>query len=162
MNGQIERYVEDYERGKLTRRQLVAHVAGLAAAVATAGAGGAAVADSHEAASTFKATGVNHVALSVPDVAKSRDFYVKHLGMTITRDSRNSCFMTCGKNFIALFRAEKPAMNHYCYSVEDFDVADAEKKLKAENLNPRREGNRIYFEDIDGLVVQLASEDHSA
>jgi len=162
MMGQIDRFVQDYERGKLTRRQLVAHVAGLAAAVATAGTGGKAFADSHEGASAFKATGVNHIALNVPDVAKSRDFYVKHLGMTVTRDGRDSCFMTCGKNFVALFRAEKAEMNHYCYSVEDFDVADAEKKLKAEGFKPRREGNRIYFPDPDGLEVQLAADDHSA
>lgn len=162
MMGQIERFVKDYERGKLSRRELVTHVAGLAAAVATAGAGGRAFGDSHKGGSTFKATGVNHIALSVPDVAKSRDFYVKHLGMTVSHDNRNSCFMTCGNNFVALFRAEEPGMNHYCYSVEDYDVSDAEEKLEAEGLNPRREGNRIYFPDPDGLEVQLASDDHSA
>ena len=52
-------------------------------------------------------------------------------------------------------------MDHYCYSVKDYDVRDAERKLKAAGIEPRvRGGNRIYFEDPDGLTVQLAAETH--
>ena len=52
-------------------------------------------------------------------------------------------------------------MHHYCYSVKNFDVNVASKKLKAEGLNPRVRGSeRIYFEDPDGLTVQLADENH--
>ena len=97
--------------------------------------------------STFVANGVNHIALKAPNIAKSRDFYVKHLGLTVTRDSDSSCFMSCEDNFVALFRADEPGLAHFCFSVKNFDVRDAEKKLNAEELNPRREGNRIYFDD---------------
>ena len=53
-------------------------------------------------------------------------------------------------------------MDHYCYAIKNYDVDVAEEKLKAEGLNPRvhREGGRIYFEDPDGLTVQLASKTH--
>ncbi len=53
-------------------------------------------------------------------------------------------------------------MDHYCYAIKNYDVDVAEEKLKAEGLSPRvhREGGRIYFEDPDGLTVQLASKTH--
>ncbi len=157
MEPTIDRLVQDFEQGKMTRRELVKHVGGVAAALAVAGNAPKVVAAE---ASTFKATGVNHIALNIPDLAVSRDFYVKHLGMKVVRDSASNCFMTCNNNFVALFKSPTPGMNHYCYSVENFDVADAEKKLRAEGLKPRREGDRIYFDDPHGLSVQLASDTH--
>lgn len=158
MESTVNRLVEDFERGKLTRRELVKHVAGVAAAMALVGNTPKVQAAE---SSTFKATGVNHIALNTPDIAVSRDFYVKHLGMKVVRDSSSNCFMTCNKNFVALFKSPTPGMNHYCYSVENYNVKDAEEKLTAEGLKPRREGDRIYFQDPHGLTVQLASESHA-
>ena len=57
----IEKMVTDFERGKLSRRQLAATLAGLVAAGANAA----------PSASDFKAVGVNHVTLRVPDVQRS-------------------------------------------------------------------------------------------
>lgn len=157
MDSTIEQFLSDFERGRLTRRQLVKHIAGLASVAAVAGTvTPAAAAES----GTFTSTGLNHIALNVPEITVSRDFYVKHLGMNVTREGRSNCFMTCGNNFVALFKSSQSGMNHYCYSVKDYDVSEAEEKLKAEGLNPRREGNRIYFPDPHGLTVQLASDTH--
>ena len=167
MESEIGRLVDDYERGKMTRRQLVAGLGSLAAVVGGVGrllGPGQAVAQESSSASTFQATELNHIALQVPDIPRSRDFYIKHLGLTVSRQSEGSCFLTCGDNFVALFRGEEPGLAHYCYSVKDFDVDVAEEKLKAEGLGPsiRREGGRIYFDDPDGLQVQLASTEHRA
>ena len=93
-----------------------------------------------------------------------REFYKQHLGMTVIRDGgERNCFMSCGRNnFVALFKGEEASMDHYCYSIQDFDVGKAEAKLKAEGIEPRvvRDGGRIYFPDPDGLTVQLAASDH--
>jgi hypothetical protein len=35
-------------------------------------------------------------------------------------------------------------------------VERAEEKLKAAGFKPRREGNRIYFPDADGIEVQVS------
>jgi len=155
MHHDIDRILNDLDNRRITRRQAVGHLAGLAL---LAGTGTAAA--QNTTSSTFKATGVNHIALNVPDIEKSRDFYVKHLGLQVTRQSRNNCFMTCNDNFVALFRSSKPGMHHYCYSVENYNVKDAAAKLKAEGITPRVAGNRIYFPDPDGIEVQLAGEDH--
>jgi catechol 2,3-dioxygenase-like lactoylglutathione lyase family enzyme len=158
MEREIGVLLGEYESGRFTRRDLVTHLAALAGAAALGGS----VASAQEAAPTFKATGLNHIALRVPNVQRSRDFYVKHLGMSVTRDSATSCFMTCNDNFVALFQGDEPRMDHYCYSVENYDVKDAVAKLEAEGLSPSNPGSssRVYFKDPDGLTVQLSADAH--
>lgn len=154
MNTNIDRLLEAYETGVLSRRQL-------GAALSAAMVGGAAIPALAENGSSFYATGLNHIALNCPDLDVSRDFYVKHLGMKVVRDNSSSCFLTCENNFLALFRSSESSLNHYCYSVKDYDVAQAEKKLESEGLNPRRAGNRIYFDDPHGVEVQLSAGTHA-
>ena len=150
-----ETLVEDFERGLLSRRQLVARLMGLGAALAV-------MPSSAEArqgdGATFQATGLNHVALNVHSVPRSRDFYIKHLGLKVTRDGGEAnCFLGSGDNFfLTLFKGEQPGLNHYCYTIRGYDPERAEEKLKAAGLKPRREGNRLYFPDLDRIEVQVA------
>lgn len=163
MENEISELVHEYETGQMTRRELVTKLGTLAAVL-----GGAShifksspvLGQESQPTSTFQATDLNHIALQVTDIARSRDFYKQHLGLTVAREGENNCFLTCGKNFVALFQRETPGMDHYCYSVKDYDVKDAEAKLKAQGLTPRVQGDRIYFPDPDGLTVQLAAEEH--
>ena len=60
-------------------------------------------------------------------------------------------------DFLALFRADKPAMDHYCYTIKGYTAGDAVKRLEAAALKPRRRGNRVYFDDPDGLEVQVSA-----
>ena len=155
MHNEIERAVLDYESGTMTRRQLVGRLTALTLAATVGGSTANA-----QAAGTFRANGINHIALNTPDIALSRDFYVKHLGMKVSRESASNCFLTCDQNFLALFRSTKAGLNHYCFSIDDYNVAKAEETLQSEQLNPRREGNRIYFEDPHGITVQLSGSEH--
>ena len=157
MDSEITRLVDQFEAGRLNRRQLVAGLATLVAALSTSNR-----AHADEGESTFEGVELNHIALRVTDVKRSRDFYVKHLGLTVSRESESSCFLNCGENFVALFRGDRGEMDHYCYSIKNYDVDDAEKKLKAQGFDPRvnRGGKRIYFKDPDGLTVQLSSDKH--
>jgi catechol 2,3-dioxygenase-like lactoylglutathione lyase family enzyme len=66
-------------------------------------------------------------------------------------------FLTTGKGWLALFQGEKPGLNHYCYSIANYDPADAVARLKAAGLTPRREDRRVYFADPDGIECQVAS-----
>lgn len=157
MEAEINHVLDQFERGKLSRREAVARI-GLAA---MAGVAGQAAVKADEAP-TFQATELNHIALRVTNVQRSRDFYRKHLGLTVSRESESNCFMTCGNNFVALFRGDQAAMDHYCYSVKDYAVLTAADKLKAEGIEPdvHATAGRIYFPDPDGLTVQLAAESH--
>lgn len=160
MQNEITNLVKQFESGRINRRQFVAGVGTLVAALSTTNQ-----ARAEETSSTFQAVGLNHIALRVSNVATSREFYKKHLGLEVTRDGGDrNCFLSCGNNFVALFRGDEPQMDHYCYSVKDYDVNEAERKLKEHDLEPRvvRDAGRIYFKDPDGLTVQLAAPDHSA
>jgi hypothetical protein len=75
-----EEIVEQFERGGLSRRQLASRLMGLGAALAVLP--GTARGDEDQEG-TFRATGLDHVALDVRDVRRSRDFYVKHLGLEV-------------------------------------------------------------------------------
>ena len=85
-------------------------------------------------------------------------YIIKHLGLEVIRDGgEDNCFLGAGGDFfLTLFRGDRPGLNHYCYAIKDYDAARAEEKLKAAGLKPRREGNRVYFHDPDGIEVQVA------
>jgi catechol 2,3-dioxygenase-like lactoylglutathione lyase family enzyme len=125
-----------YEQGKLSRRQFIQALAVLAAIPQAAPA----------ADSTFQGVGLNHIALRVTDLSRSRDFY--------------SCFLRVGRKFLALFRGQNSRMDHYCFEIENFNASQVVEKLKQAGLSPRRSGNRVYFPDPDGLTVQLSSVEH--
>jgi catechol 2,3-dioxygenase-like lactoylglutathione lyase family enzyme len=74
-------------------------------------------------------------------------------------ESDSSCFLEVGrKNFLALFRAERPGLDHYCFTIDDYRVEDEVKRLGDAGLEPRRQQNRVYFDDPDGIELQLAAE----
>jgi len=155
MEKEIGRMVRSFESGRMTRRELVAGLMALATAGNSASAGALAQ------QSTFQSTGLNHIALRVTDVERSRDFYVRHLGLEVANESLPSnSFLTCGDQFVALFRGRSAGLAHYCYSIDDYEQQQAAAKLRAENLVPSLQANRIYFRDPDGLTVQLASRTH--
>ncbi|HEY3394307.1 MAG TPA: VOC family protein [Lacipirellulaceae bacterium] len=169
-NAYINSLVDDFERGQLSRRQLVASLVGLGAAAATLDTaaraqqpaeGQSRVSNQEESGqdsngSTFHATGLDHIALDVTDVARSREFYAKHLGLRVIRGDDRALFMGAERDFfLTLFRADEPRMHHYCYSIREFNADDAVQKLADAGLRPERTGNRVYFPDPDGLTVQI-------
>ncbi len=150
MEAQISGMIASYEKGRISRRSLVA---ALLAMLGTARSARGA---------TFQGRGLNHIALSVTDIARSRDFYRKHFDLEVIRESGGSCFLDLGPHFLALFRGRTPGLHHYCIAIDGFQASSAVESLNAEGLKPRRSGNRVYFDDPDGIEVQVSSVDHNA
>ena len=130
-NGFTDTIIDDFENGRISRRQLVARLMGMGAAMATftgtahpqeRPAGGAQPTGEGTAVATaetptFQATGLDHIALDVVDVPRSRDFYAKHLGLRVVRGNDDALFMGADRDFfLTLFRAERSQLNHYCYA----------------------------------------------
>ncbi len=152
MLNQISNLLGHYETGQLNRRDLVFGLAALAAAPQA----------SAQSSSSFKGTEINHIAINVPDVQRSRDFYRELLDLPVLDESRNACFLGLGEgNFLSIFRGS-PSLNHYCIGIEDYEVGRVADELRRQGLEPRRTAgtNRIYFDDPDGLEVQLAATGH--
>jgi len=158
MENEINRFLENFEKGRISRRQLIAKLGGLVTLLA-----GSRQTSAHDLSSksSFEATRINHIALRVTDVKRSNDFYIKHLSLKQSQLNDTSAFLNCGRNFVAMFKGNEPGMDHYCFSIKNFDVEQVEDKLKSLAMKDiRRESGRIYFSDPDGLTVQLAAEDH--
>jgi len=144
----ISKMLADYEQGKVSRRQLIRGLAAMAAAAQAAPG----------AASTFKGLAINHIAIRVTDVQRSRDFYQKHLGMPVIQEAKDNCFLGLGNNFLTLFHNQSPGLDHFCFAIENFKAGAVVEQLKRQGLNPRRPSgsDRVYFPDPDGLTVQLS------
>ena len=72
----IHKLLQDFEHGKITRRQLIQTLAFTATAASTAATA--------EAAAPANATYINHVSMQVADYTKTRDFYSGLFGMKVT------------------------------------------------------------------------------
>jgi catechol 2,3-dioxygenase-like lactoylglutathione lyase family enzyme len=150
----ISKLLEGYELGKVNRRQLIQGLAAIATSASAITA----------EASTFQGAALNHIAIRVTSVQRSRDFYQKHLGLPVIHESQTNCFLGLGKNFLTLFRNANPGLDHFCIAIENFNAETAMEELRRHGLNPTRPSgsDRVYFPDPDSLTVQLSSVDHHA
>ncbi len=111
----------------------------------------------------FHAVDVNHVALRVADVERSRDFYQKLFGLRMVSQTPVRTLLQAGDNFIELFAgAGSGEMEHFCVSVENYQPDRAVSTLERAGLRPRLESNRVFFKDLNGLTIQIAAEGFGA
>ena len=149
----ISRMLEDYDHGRLSRRQLIQGLVAITAGCAAPASG-----------STFRGMALNHIAIRVTNVQRSRDFYQKHFGLPILHEAETNCFLGLGKNFLTLFQNPNPGLDHFCIAIQAFNADAVMEELKGQGLNPTRPSgsDRVYFPDPDGLTVQVSSVDHHA
>jgi catechol 2,3-dioxygenase-like lactoylglutathione lyase family enzyme len=163
MDRQIEALLDNYDRRKMTRRQLVASllaVSGAAALPATARA--------QAPAPAAIGRSMNHLSLSVSDVNRSADFYNRVLGMEIiSRPANGGLNMGLGnESFLGLYNISGTrGMHHLCIGVDDYDADRLNARLADHGIqgNVNRDaanrtsgGDQLYFPDPDGNLVQLA------
>lgn len=158
MNGMIADLVDRFERGGLTRRQLIQ---GLSALVA-AGAGSASSAGAQGAG--LQATGINHTSVLVTDLQRSADFYGRVFGLkTVSEDKANRIVRLgaggsgVGATLVSL-RQQSPAgqIDHFAISVQGFNRENATAVLKQHGLAPADNVEfGFHVKDPDGAVVQV-------
>jgi catechol 2,3-dioxygenase-like lactoylglutathione lyase family enzyme len=148
----VEKMLTDFERGVLSRRQLVATVAGLAAGAATMPAA--------LAAPSLKAITLNHVTVRVPDLQKTSRFYQEFFGMKLAQQSETIHILSVGDSFFGI--EEKPdvaALDHFDFGLEGWDASTMRDKVKAAGLHltpgARGDEESFKFNDPDGFVVQV-------
>jgi catechol 2,3-dioxygenase-like lactoylglutathione lyase family enzyme len=149
----IEKLLNDFERGGLTRRQLAAALAALAT--------GAAPAAPKDAG--LKAVTLNHVTVRVPDVHKTSQFYQEFFGMPLKQHSEKTHILGVGKSFFGIEQKGTPAaLDHIDFGIAGFDADSVLAKLKARNLKVEAGGTKESFKfwDPDGFLVQLNGPDY--
>ena len=155
----LDTLVASYEKGTLTRRQLLLALAAIAApAAAGAQAPGGAV---------MKARMLHHVNLQVSDVARSEAFYRKLLGLPLSRivQGPDNHGLDLPSGLIILQRSQTPGrIDHFCVGVENFDANRSRAAAKAAGFE-RVQGtaaDNFLVTDPDGVRVQVSAVDWPA
>ena len=156
MDAIITNLVQRFERGRLTRRELIQGLSALAAA----GAMTPATAQN----SSLQATGIDHTSVLVSDLQRSAAFYGKIFGLTPVSEDKANRILRLGTggtgvdSTLVSLRQQSPAgdIDHFAISVKGFNRDTVTQLLKQHGLTP---ANNIEFgfhvTDPDGAVVQI-------
>jgi len=151
--------LDQFERGRITRRQLV-HSLTLGLAAAPVAGAVRAASGAHKG---FKAAGVNHISFGVADYARTRDFYADLFGMAVSQDDGKQCYLTFGETVLIARKSRqpdsKPLVDHIAYTIDDWDHKTVETELRRRGLDPKSDYDSFHFHDPDGYDVQIAGKD---
>lgn len=157
----IANLLNDFERGKMTRRQLIQSLALTAAAASAAGAAPLAAAEGKG----FKAIAVNHISYQVADYGKTRDFYIDLLGMKPVGDNGRQVNLTFGDHGSWLLprnarqAGTTPKVDHIAYTIENWDKEAVKAELERRGLAPREDTeNSFHVKDPDGFDLQISGK----
>ena len=154
MESIIAKLLQDFEQGKMNRRQLIQSLSITAAAAAG-------IAPARAAGKPLEALYVNHISYQVNDYKKVRDFYVDLLGMKVTEDDGKQCRLVFGNNMlIPRNRANGGAskVDHIAYTVTNWDTEKEalEAELKRRNLTYTGTAKTSFqVKDPEGMGVQF-------
>jgi catechol 2,3-dioxygenase-like lactoylglutathione lyase family enzyme len=144
--------VRDFERGRLTRRQLAVSLAALVMGAQAA-----------PKQSGLRAVSLNHVTVRVPNLQRTSLFYQEFFGTPLKQHSASIHILGVGKSFFGIEqKGDKADLDHYDFGIAGFDAEDVTAKLKARNLKPEPGGSKesFKFRDPDGFLVQVNGPDY--
>lgn len=160
MENLIIKLLDDFDRGRMTRRQLIKSLT----VVAAAAAGASPV--SGESSKGFKAIAVNHISYQVNDYTKTRDFYADLLGMKVVGDTGKQCNLIIGdSNAFVIPRNAPPGItppriDHVAYTIENWDKSAVKTELERRGLNPQPDtDNSFHVKDPNGYDLQICGAD---
>jgi len=144
----ISDLITRFERGALTRRELIGALALLAGAGTTA------------SAATLKGASINHVSVLVTDMARSIDFYGRVFGLTLVNEDKANKIarLGAGGKILVSLRIEPPpgVIDHFAIGVEGFNRDAVTADLKGFGLTPAENIQfGFHVKDPDGAVVQI-------
>jgi catechol 2,3-dioxygenase-like lactoylglutathione lyase family enzyme len=149
----IETMLTNFERGKLTRRQLAVSLAALVASAQPA-----------PKEKALRAVSINHVTVKVPDLHRTSKFYQEFFGMPLKQQSANTHILGVGNCFFGIEQGDgQPAkVDHYDFGIAGFNADEARAKLKKLNLKFDGSNSQESFKffDPDGFQVQLNGPDY--
>ena len=147
----------EFERGRITRRQLISSLALAAAGVAQAPV--------LQAQAGFKAIAVNHISYQVADYARTRDFYASLLGMKVSHDDGKQAYLSFGDHGTWLLPRNArqpgtaPKVDHIAYTIEDWDKDKVKAELERRGLEARPDtDDSFHVKDPDGFDLQISGK----
>jgi catechol 2,3-dioxygenase-like lactoylglutathione lyase family enzyme len=160
MENMIAKLLDDFDRGKMSRRQLIKSLSVVAAAAASVAPA------SGESSKGFRAVAVNHISYQVNDYAKTRDFYADLLGMKVVGDKGTQCDLVIGdtNTFVIPRNAPQgstpPRIDHVAYTIANWDKDAVGAELQRRGLNPQPDTeNSFHIKDPNGFDLQISGKE---
>jgi catechol 2,3-dioxygenase-like lactoylglutathione lyase family enzyme len=162
MHHEMERLVGLYDRGSLSRRQLLQGLFALSVGPHLAGPPAGSLGEPRQTGPRFHTRTLNHVTLYASSVARSKTFYQRLTGLPIQAEDKDSCEFRLEGGFLGIYApdpGQQPGFNHLCFGIDGYDPLAAFTALKTAmpEANPALENqDQVYVQDPDGVRVQLA------
>jgi catechol-2,3-dioxygenase len=151
MEGIISNLVNQFEKGGLSRRELIQGLVALTAA------GSAAAAPLQE--TPFKSTRIDHISIQVTDLPKSIAFYQKIFGLSILGEDKPNEIVRMGTTRVIVslhHKAPMGIMDHYAIAIEGFNKDAVTQSLKQQGLTAEENLDYgFYVRDPEGIPVQI-------
>ena len=163
----VAKLLEDFEHGKMTRRQLMQSLALAAASTATAGT---AVATPNEGKG-FRSLAVNQISYQVADYAKTRDFYADLFGLKVVAHTGKQCRLVLNDSNTFIPRnappeVTQPRIDHIAYTIAAWDKNTVGAELQRRGLQPRADlqqpDHSFHVKYINGFDLQISGKDMTA
>ncbi len=151
MNNLITDLVDRFDRGTLSRRQLMQGLTALAAA------GGALPAAAQQA--PFKSSRLDHISVQTANLARSVEFYTKVFGLKILSEDKGNRIARMGVTKVIVSLHEKTpvgVVDHFAIAIDDFDTGQVTAELAKLGLKPENHPDAGFcVRDPDGVPVQI-------
>jgi catechol 2,3-dioxygenase-like lactoylglutathione lyase family enzyme len=145
----INGLIGQYEKGALSRRELVGTLAALSMTGKTAFA----------AEAGFQSASINHVSITASDLQRSVDFYSRVFKLTRQpRPAANLVQLTVGTDsHLSIRQGANPRFDHFAIGIEGFNKDRVIADLKARGATPidGGDGAGLHLADPDGLFIQV-------
>jgi glyoxylase I family protein len=151
MESIISDLVNSFEKGSLSRRELVCGLAMLAA-------GGTAAAAQEDI--DFKGADIDHVSIHVADLQRSVDFYQKMFSFSVVSQDQPGGIIRLGntKVLVSVNRGSPAGIvDHFAIGIPRFNRESAARYLTQRGATPL-EGDYagLHVKDPDGINVQIS------
>src|SRR5262245_37788669 len=166
MENIIAQLLQQFENGKMSRRQLIESLA-LAATTAAAVAGTASPAHS---ASGSRPVALDHISYQVANYRRTRDFYADLMGMTVASDNGTNQFELHFGDSMVIARNRRATVtqsrvDHIAYRIDDWNTERVKAELERRQLKPRLDTGgpggppnyaSFHVQDPDGFDLQIS------
>ena len=152
MEVMISKLLNRFERGALTRRELIQGLTMLTAASATAS-------DAQGQDGSIKVAKIDHVSIQVTDLPRSIAFYQKMFGLSVVSEDKPNEIVRLGvgKTLVSLHHKSPTGLvDHFAIAVEKFDKDFVTRQLKGRGANPEENLDAgFHIKDPEGISVQV-------
>jgi catechol 2,3-dioxygenase-like lactoylglutathione lyase family enzyme len=147
----ISNLLTRFERGALTRRELIRGLGMLTAVSGTAAVAGQDLG--------FKSANIDHVSIQVANLQRSIDFYQNVFGLSVVSEDKSNEIVRLGttKALVSLHhKSPTGIVDHFAIGVDRFDKESVTRELKRRGANPDENLDAgFHVKDPEGHRVQI-------